>query len=383
MKVEQRQWTQNKHWQPPHPELDDADLVFVFGDSGFFRSPARLAEIKKIYSKAHIFGCSTAGEIQGAEVYDESLSTTALRFQHSRLAHAHVFLSQVSGAYEAGEKLAQALDPKDLVHVFVLSSSLSINGSDLVRGLIKNLPEGVTLTGGIAGDQARFHETFVISGDTLASDLVAIVGLYGTQLEIHSSCFGGWHPFGPERVITKSKGNILYELDGRPALDLYKVYLGDLAQELPDSGLLIPLLLRTKERTQDMVRTVLSIDEKTKSMYFAGDVPEGASGRFMKVNPDRLIEGALGAAVNCLPRASSASPELALLVSCYGRRKILKQRVEEEVEGVRDVLGSQTVLAGFYSYGEISARHPSAKSELHNQTMTITTLREKGDEDAA
>ena len=112
-------------------------------------------------------------------------------------------------------------------------------------------------------------------------------------------------------------------------------------------------------------------------MTFAGDVPTGCYARFMKANFDRLIDGAVGAARTSYEAVGSASPDLALLVSCVGRKLVLAQRVEEEVEGVRDVLGERTVLAGFYSYGEISPFTPHARCELHNQTMTITTLSER------
>jgi hypothetical protein len=187
---------------------------------------------------------------------------------------------------------------------------------------------------------------------------------------------GGWDPFGPERLVTRSKGNILYEMDGRSALDLYKTYLGEHAQGLPATGLLFPLCLRTSERPTPFVRTILGIDEEERSMTFAGDVPEGAYARLMKANFDRLIDGATGAARTSMEALGSSSPDLAILISCVGRKLVLKQRVEEEVEGVREVLGERPALTGFYSYGEISPFGPRTHCELHNQTMTITTFSE-------
>lgn len=187
---------------------------------------------------------------------------------------------------------------------------------------------------------------------------------------------GGWDPFGPERIITRSQGNVLYELDGQSALGLYKKYLGEHARELPASGLLFPLSLRTQAGATPVVRTILSVDEATQSLTFAGDVPVGAYARLMKANFDRLIDGATGAATAGGRALGGTATELAILISCVGRKLVLKQRIEEEVEGVRDVLGAGAVLTGFYSYGEISPFTPGAKCELHNQTMTITTLAE-------
>lgn len=124
------------------------------------------------------------------------------------------------------------------------------------------------------------------------------------------------------------------------------------------------------------MRTILGIDREQQSLTFAGDVPEGSYSRLMKANFDRLIDGAVGAAETGHRAIGSAPAELVLLISCVGRKLVLKQRIEEEVEGAREVLGPDAVFAGFYSYGEISPFTPGAKCELHNQTMTITTFSE-------
>ena len=186
---------------------------------------------------------------------------------------------------------------------------------------------------------------------------------------------GGWDAFGPERLVTRSAANILYELDGQPALALYKKYLGEHAKDLPASGLLFPLSLKNAAG-ESVVRTILGVNEAEHSLTFAGDLPQGGHVRLMKANFDRLIDGAVGAAQTSYEAMGKTSPELALLISCVGRKLVLKQRIEEEVEGVQDILGQEAVLAGFYSYGEISPFNPSAACELHNQTMTITTLSE-------
>jgi hypothetical protein len=264
-----------------------------------------------------------------------------------------------------------------LAHVLVLSEGLRVNGSELVCGLSKHLPEGITVTGGMAGDGARFGETCVIWDCIPESDSVAALGLYGSRLKIGFGSLGGWDPFGPERLVTRSRGNVLYELDGHSALGLYKKYLGEHAKGLPATGLLFPLSIRTKADETPVVRAILSVDEKEESVTFAGDVPEGSYARLMKANFDRLIDGANGAAKTCYQALGSNSPDLAILISCVGRKLVLKQRIEEEVEAVRDVLGEKAVLTGFYSYGEISPFTPGARCELHNQTMTITTLSER------
>ncbi|MBS4027433.1 MAG: FIST C-terminal domain-containing protein [Ignavibacteriales bacterium] len=379
MKTEQRRWSNANGWENPFTsELSQSvQVVFVFGSLPEFINENWLTSLKKTFPKAILFGCSTAGEIYGTQVTDETVVATAVHFEKTKIQVSGIQLAKAEESFHAGEELAKALEKTGLVHVIVLSDGLNVNGSELVAGLSKRLPTNVTVTGGLSGDGDRFKETFVVWKGAMQSHTITILGLYGEHLRVGYGSLGGWDSFGPERLITKSRGNVLYELDGKSALELYKNYLGEHAKELPASGLLFPLSLRTKEGESGVVRTILAVDEDEQSMTFAGDVPEGAYARLMKANFDHLIDGAVGAAKTSYEAIGSSSPDLALLISCVGRKLVLKQRIEEEVEGVRDVLGEKTVLMGFYSYGEISPFTPSAKCELHNQTMTITTLSER------
>lgn len=389
MRVEQRRWTKAQGWIPALSQTiaESAQLILVFGATSILKEHRVLEQIRKMYPRAHILGCSTAGEICGTQVTDDSVVVTAVSFEHAEFKGVQVQLNQVKNSFEAGKYLAEALpssvpiagssEVKKLMHVFALSDGLRVNGSELVRGLTEHLPDGVTVTGGLAGDGARFEETLVFWDSDPQKNTIAVLGLYGSRLKVGFGSLGGWDSFGPERLITQSEGNVLYELDGHSALELYKKYLGDHAKGLPATGLLFPLSLRTKTGETGVVRTILSIDENTRSMTFAGDVPDGSYVRFMKANFDRLIDGAVGAARTSYSAIGSVTPNLAILISCVGRKLVLKQRIEEEVEGVRDILGGPTIITGFYSYGEISPFTPGTKCELHNQTMTITTFLEE------
>lgn len=377
MQIEQTRWSPSKDWIPAPPGKlgANAQLVLLFGSPACLKQTAWQDDISRAYPNAHRLGCSTAGEICGTEVTDETLVATAIAFEHTRLHGVSLKLDDVRDSFQAGERLANSLPRESLVHVLVISDGQNVNGSRLVAGLTQGLPPGVTLTGGLAGDGDRFQETFVLWDGPPEPNIIAVVGLYGERIKVGFGSLGGWDAFGPERVVTRSTANILYELDGQPALALYKKYLGEYARDLPASGLLFPLSLGTAAG-ESVVRTILGINEAEHSLTFAGDMPEGGHARFMKANVDRLIDGAVGAAQTSYAAIGDTSPELALLISCVGRKLVLKQRIEEEVEGVQDVLGQETVLAGFYSYGEISPFTPAAKCELHNQTMTITTLSE-------
>jgi hypothetical protein len=260
--------------------------------------------------------------------------------------------------------------------VLVISDGLKVNGSELVKGLASQLPAGVGVTGGLSGDGARFQRTLVCSGGPARERKIAAIGFYGDSIRIRCGSMGGWDMFGPDRVVTRSKANVLYELDGQSALDLYKTYLGAHAASLPASGLLFPLSVRGGGEEAGVVRTILSVDEAQHSMTFAGDIPQGSHARLMRATFEHLIDGAQGAAQITETAVATKTADLAILISCVGRKLVLKQRIEEEVEAVREVLGPKPILTGFYSYGEICPFTQSARCELHNQTMTITTFAE-------
>jgi hypothetical protein len=383
MQVEQITWSEKDGWQRP-AEHAGAQLVLVFGDRAALANETFGFSLASQWPHAVRIGCSTAGQIHGTAVFDEGVIATAITFDHTVVKLATVNVTAAESA-AAGAALAEKLGLSqisadgtraELAHVLVISEGLDINGESLVRGLGEKLPRTVSVTGGLSADGEHFRETLVYSNDRAQKNTVAAVGLYGSRLKIGYGSLGGWDPFGPERQITRSEGNVLYELDGQSALALYKRYLGDHAADLPASGLLFPLSLRTRQLSAPVVRTILSVNEDDQSLTFAGDVPTGGYVRLMKANFDRLIDGAVGAG-RVSAEALGTPVDLALLISCVGRRMVLRQRVEEEVEGVRDIVGSKAAITGFYSYGEISPFTPKARCELHNQTMTVTTLSER------
>jgi hypothetical protein len=379
MKVEQRLWSRDNGWQPgfDSPTLgDSAQLVLLFGSVEQVEESACFERVKASYPQAHVIGCTTAGLIHDTSVTDETITLTAVSFEHTRVVPIRAQIASVADSRAAGERLARELDPNGLRHVFVLSEGLKVNASELVHGIDSVLPEHVTVSGGCAGDGNRLETTHVWGNGAPEEGAVVGLGFYGDRLQIGVSAIGGWRPFGPDRVITRSTQNVLHEFDGRPALALYKQYLGKYADELPASGLMFPLELKGDEAGRRVLRAILSVNEAEQSITYAGNVPEGAQARFMFATIDDLIQGTQVAAVDSMQRLGSFPPQLSILVSCNGRRYVLKQRTEEEVEAVREALGAQAVLTGFYSYGEIAPSDSGGRSQLHNETMTITSFAE-------
>ncbi len=376
--ITQQKFTVENGWQiirSAHLPYGQMQLVLAFGSTKLLRDPQHYAYIKSQYPNAIILMNSTAGEIMDLEVLDESISLTALHFETTKLKTASVKLKDSNESFDAGYQLASAFDTEGLKNVLVISDGHFVNGSDLVSGLYEFLPKDVIVTGGLAGDGPNFNRTLVgLNAEPEEGNIVAI-GFYGDNLTVGYGSVGGWDSFGVERLVTKSDANVLYEMDGKPALDIYKMYLGEYADELPGSALLFPLSVRINSGEEPLVRTILTIDEKEKSLTFAGNIPKGSYAQLMKANFENLIVGSSDAAALTIANKVS-KPDLALLISCVGRKLVLNQRIEEEVEIVREMYGEKTAITGFYSYGEIAPSATFMKCELHNQTMTITTLTE-------
>jgi hypothetical protein len=376
VKVNRSVWSTSSGWmhEDGGAAANDVDLTLVFGSTAPMIE-ARLPEIRARYPNAYVCGGSTAGEIVGKDVRDDSLLVTAIELEKTELRTAEVTVASTDESLAAGQKLASSIPHAGLVHTFVLSDGLAVNGTELVRGLSAGLPAGVAVTGGRAGDGERFAHTYVCAGDSVAERRSVLLGFYGEHLRVGYSSMGGWDPFGPERRITRAARNVLYDLDGTSALTLYKRYLGEHAKDLPASGLMFPLTVRDPLTGESVTRAVVAIDEAAQSMTFAGDVPEGAFVRLMHANFDRLVDGAC-AAGRASQQMLGVPAELAIVVSCIGRKMLLKQRVEEEVEGVIEALHPGVHAMGFYAYGELAPNGPGAPCILQNQSMTVTLFAE-------
>ena len=379
MQIFNAQWTKETEWTMPALPAGAPPLVLYFAATSQMddNAPA-VRELAVRFPQSVVCGCSTAGEILGNRVFDDSIAAALVYFDSTRVRAVAHSIKDNTDSHVVGRLAGNELQAPDLRHVLVLSDGLSVNGTALVSGLREVVPPGVAITGGLAGDGSRFQKTFVGLGSDVRRDQVVTVGFYGPNIVVGYGSRGGWEGFGPRRRITRSKNNTLFELDGQPALPLYKRYLGDRAAGLPATGLLFPLEL-TKGNTEQtgLVRTILAVDEAQQSLTFAGDMPEGWYARLMMASGDQLVGGAANASADATSKTPPVGASLAILVSCVGRRLVLGQRIEEELEAVVNSLPENTAVVGFYSYGEACPAAGNDFSELHNQTMTITILSEK------
>ena len=376
MRINQHQYL-NKAWKDyslnPEFNSEKCQLVLAFGSPKLIVDPTIYSVLKTRYPAANIIFSSTSGEIIDDNVYDETIAVTAVELEAATVNCASTHIQNHGNSFESGAYLMQQLCKEGLKCVFIISDGTFINGSELVAGFNENNPRHVPVTGGMAGDADRFNSTFTGINAIPTQGNVIAIGFYGEGLSVYHGSCGGWDEFGPERVITKSDKNVLYEIDGKNALDLYKQYLGDYVKELPGSALLFPLSIKINGSDKNLVRTILSIDESEKTMTFAGNLPEGSKVRLMKANFDKLINASSTAAEDA---SAHKKVQLALLVSCVGRKLVLNDRTDEELIAAKAIFGNKTSITGFYSYGELSPLGGGTNCELHNQTMTITTFSE-------
>lgn len=381
MRASQLFWDNAANWSGDTAGLDRAGLVFYFGKRQMLADGTLYDSLRQRFPEAHILGCSTGGQLAGLDVSDDTACALALEFDATELRVAHMEIAGSGDSRAIGAALGAALRGDRLAGVFVLSDGLHVNGSALVEGISDEIGRDVPVSGGLAGDGADFAKTLVGCDGPPMPNTVAAVGFYGDAIRIGHGSAGGWDVFGPMRQITRSDGNVLFEVDGKSALDLYKLYLGpEESRNLPGSALLFPLrIFDPRHPERSVVRTILAVDADTGSMTFAGDMPTGWSAQLMRGNFNRLCSGAAEATHRAVLGAGSppAAQSAAIFVSCIGRRLLMGQRIDEEIEAATAELSESCLPVGFYSYGEISPDEVSGFCQLHNQTMTVTVLAEQ------
>lgn len=376
MRVAQKLWTASQGWTllDQYPDVENPNLIVYFGSLSVLQKGTALQELKERYPEAVLMGCSSGGEIVNRQLLDDTIIANLILFEKTPFQHTFTLVEHSEDSFKKGQDIGQTLLKSDLKSIFVLSDGVIVNGVELVRGIASIVGDHIPITGGFAADRVDlFTISLVGLNNTPVSGGVAALGLYGSAIRVGHGSVGGWDPFGPERIVTRSKGRVVYELDHKPVLKLYKSYLEEKADGLPGTGLLFPLAIRASKEQRDWtVRTMIAINEEEQSITFAGDIPEGYICQLMHGNFDRLVDGAVDAA-----RQASPPPynfwKLGILVSCIGRRVLMGQRVVDEVEAVYEFWKGVLPVAGFYSYGEISPLVQSGVCAFHNQTMTITT----------
>jgi len=351
------------------------DLILIFVSPNFSNLKL-LKQYKLIYPDSIVTGCTTAGEIEDISVHFGSAVITGVKFSNAKVVYNEVRVFSPKDSEAAGKELIEKFDHEGLKHIYVISEGLNVNASDLVSGLKSYTSPNFSITGGLAADGYKAQKTFVLTNDfVFEQNVIVAIGFYGEDLKVGFGVLEGLNSLGVDRIITKSEKNVVYEIDEEPALDLISRLLGT-TNNVSDSIMLLPLSVREKVTDRDVIRSIKGFDKIENSITFTGNMPEGSYVRLMRTNIDRLINAAEGAAEVSIEPIGNTHTDLCLVTSCVGRRRFFKELVEEEIVAVRDVIGEDATITGFYSYGEISPIISSTVCDLHNQSIVVTSFSE-------
>ncbi len=364
--------------RPLDARLDsDTTLVLLFGEIGPQRDQhAALRSVCATFPRSIKSGGSRGSDIYEGRLEEYALVLAVIRFEKSRLKRAEYSVTSTEDSHRAGHALGKALQHDDLRGVFLIGAGERIDEEALTLGINRSLSEKVVVTGGVTTHNYRRQTTHILSEDCQTrTDSVSAVGYYGDAIRFIASRQEGWERFGIEYKITSSRGNILYTLNHRPALEVYKNHLGKLADKLPGIAARFPLAIQSGHTHRaPKIHTIIGIDEARQALLFAQDIPAGHYAMFMKADAHRLLLGACEAARN-LSHAyhPPASEALNITVSSMRRKRLLLHRTDEEPKMVRHFLPSGIHQVGFYSDGTI-APTGSGQSTADRQTLVLTLI---------
>jgi hypothetical protein len=333
-----------------------------------------LAEVGRVFREAavDVFGASSAGEIvvggSGESICERSI--VALLLDLDRSAYA-IRLSEPDGrtVHElgaAGGRWARA--SFDRGPILVMGTGLTIDGEQIVRGMQTEVGPDTPIFGGLAGDDLRFTQTFVFTARKITSRGAIALAFDGDRVALDGIAASGWVAVGGEKTVTKAEGSVVHAIDGVPALDVYKDYLGLTS----DTDIKIPEYpLQIQREGYSVLRAALTALPETRSLVYAGTVPEGASVRFSCSPGVEIIEQALDEFRALYGRVPGA--DALILFSCKGRHMALGPLAEDEVEPIQRLWNAPMV--GFFTYGEIG-RNAMGATDFHNETCVLVALKE-------
>jgi hypothetical protein len=370
--------------------LDDtsADVGIVFA-SVEYDQQKMLNGIRSVCGTTVIVGASTAGEITTlGPLNKHSVAVMLLKSDRMRF-FAGVGNDIAHGARSAGKAVADAVKAKagePLKTFMMFPDILAGNGADIVRGVQDSLGAHFPIVGGAAGDDFKFEKTYQYLDGIAYSGSVVGLGITG-DFKFGIGVKHGWIPIGMPRVVTKSSGSVLHELDGKPAIDIYDTYFGkeESAQlrtkTLAKLAITYPLGMHVEGSDEMLIRDPITVDEHG-SITCAAEIPVGAEIQLMIGSREEAIVVAKEAAQNALAQLEGSPPKAVIIFNCIARNKIFGERSGEEISAIQEVIGADVPLIGFYTYGEQAPlggevrNIEQCKTAFHNETVVICVLAE-------
>lgn len=360
-------------------EVPQAGVLFAAFD---FDHQLILDQIQTTFPQIELIGSTTNGEMSSVMGFQED-SLTLLLFCTDRL-EIRAGLGRETSKNMAGavdEAIATATaklsSPPQLCLTF--ADGLTVSGVSMLEALKQGLGAQVPIVGGIAADNYVLEKTYQFFQGEVVSDAIPIL-LFSGELLYSYGVASGWQPIGKQSLVTKAEGNIVYEIDGQPALDFYEYYLG--IDRFSGGYAIHALAIVEADLTNFYLRAPVKYDREAGSITFFSDIPVGAIVQNTTAVRQDILKATETSFQSALAGYPGDSPAVALLVSCAARQRLLGTQANEEFEIVKANLPAGLPCCGFYSYGEISplvdATAPRAgghkETQFHNQTFVTLLL---------
>jgi hypothetical protein len=314
-----------------------------------------------------LIGCTTAGEMSSALGYCED-SVALVLFGSDSIEFAagigRNVSKDISSACRAAVESAAAKSDLPTAICITLPESMTTNGQQIVDSLRREVGSNVPVVGGAAGDGFRMVGSRQFCGREACSDSVPVLLVSG-PLVYSVAVETGWEPVGEPGLVTRSEGTTLHEIDGRPALDFYRRFLGETAIPMPENSLAV----LDEHGKVECLRSNAGVGD-TGALNFFAEVPEGKMVRITVADRANILDGcraSIKKAFAAYPHGRK--PEGALVFSCASRRDLLGTRTKEEFGFIGPVIGDGVPVCGFYAYGEIGPRDRIDEARYHNQTF--------------
>src|SRR5918997_2390896 len=363
--------------------LDKPHFVFMFATVGYDQR-SLLRAVREVTGGAPLSGCSAEGTIGGDYADESNFSVVVMAISSEELRWRNGLATGLgTDSWTTGQKVAQSLSfdlGTDAVGLFVFPDGTTVNFDQFFAGLEGNLSSDwfLPLWGGGAGDNFAMRQTYQYRDDEIASDGVAYALLSG-EAQPASAVGIGYIPIGSERTVTRSQGNVIYEIDGKPVLEVLQEYVPDraLAENWQSYAITFALCFRAPSYIKDeeyVVRTILSVDETDGSATTQTEVPEGTSVWLSSRDQEKVTTGLDRMAAQIKQELGGNQPKLVFQFDCVSRGKLMFRDQEKIrlLRQFRQAIGPDVPWAGFYTYGEIG---PVEKhNRYHNYTAVVLAL---------
>lgn len=325
-----------------------------------------------------IFGATSSGEFIDREIEEESIVMMLLDINKK---YFRVCLAETGdgATREAGKRIGLAgVQTFKKAAFIVASGGVSADGEMVVRGIEDGAGEGVTIFGGLAGDDLNMTGTYVFTNHKATDNGVVAILIDEEKVSIKGIATSGWKPVGTVRTVTKSEGNVVYTIDNEPALDIVIKYLGISPSEfnkvndaIINFGVYFPIQI-LRENAPPVMRTAMLANLEDRSFICAGSVAQGSKIRFSLPPDFDVIDEVVSDCIEVKKELPDA--DAMVFFSCKARHLTLGPMIGEEIDAVKKMWDKPMV--GFFCYGEMGKAR-TGKHEFHNSTCCLVLLKDQ------